>query len=89
MPDSKPSARPAPLGALHRDAVAEFSIGTIGFAVACVVLLVGRHRFAVPDWWLQVCATGLVIGCVATGYCRWRRDKRARDAARGIPAPTA
>ncbi|GAA2181008.1 hypothetical protein GCM10009785_14150 [Brooklawnia cerclae] len=81
--------RQAPFPPLHEDGVNVFAIGTAGFALASLILLVGRRTLGVADVWLATTLTGLAVGIVATVYCLWRRDKRARDAARGIAPPTA
>lgn len=80
------SARPV-LQPLHTDAVREFVVGTVVFALGWVGLAVfGDDQ---PSWWTQAALTGLIIGVVGSSYCLWRRDKRRRDAAAGIAPPTA
>ncbi len=81
--------RTAPVAPLHDDGVRVFTIGTIVFVVAALVLWFGPASWQVPQWWLSVSVAGVVIGAIATGYCIWRRNKRARDAALGIAPPTA
>ena len=65
---------------LQRDGVREFGIGSVIFAVASAILYFGRAGLGVPDWWLQVALSGLVIGLIATGYCLWTRGDRAKKA---------
>ena len=89
MTDDQLAAQPPPLQPLHRDGVAEFGLGTVVFAVASAVLYFGRDSLGVPAWWVPMALTGLVIGLIATAYCVWRRNKRARDAANGIATTTA
>lgn len=79
----------APVEPIHDDGVRVFSIGTLVFVLGLVVLYAGRSTWAVPDWWFAVGMCGVGIGVVAAGYCAWRRNKRTKDAARGIAAPTA
>ena len=81
--------RQAPIPPLHDDGVRVFAIGTALFAVASVVLAIGAGTWVLDDWWLSVALTGAGIGVIGTIYCIWRRNKRARDAAMGISAPTA
>lgn len=81
--------RQAPVAPLHDDGVRVFTIGTIAFALGWVLLAVGGSAWAIDPWWREVALSGVVIGVVATAYCIWRRDKRAKDAAIGIPPPTA
>ena len=78
----------APVKPVPDDGVRVFSIGTAFFVVGYVALQLARVRWGVPDWWYTVALPGIGIGLIAIGYCAWRRKKRARDAAHGIPAPT-
>ena len=79
----------APVPPMHDDGVRPFAIGTIAFLVAAVVLFVAPQAWIIEAWWLDVALTGVGIGVFGTAYCVWRRNKRARDAALGIPPPTA
>lgn len=81
--------RQAPVAPLHDDGVRAFALGTLLFAAALVVLLLFGNDWQVSAWWTQVAATGVGIGAIGTAYCVWRRNKRAKDAALGIPPPTA
>jgi hypothetical protein len=59
------------------------AVGTVGWAVALVVLLVVRS--ALPEgarWWLWTCTAGLVMGLFALWYVPFLKSKRARAAAR-------
>lgn len=59
------------------------AVGTAGWAIALIVLLI--FRSALPDsarWWLWTCTAGLVMGLFALWYVPFLKGKRARDAAR-------
>lgn len=59
------------------------AIGGLAWAVALVVLAVGRlaGNDAIQGWWLTMCACGAVLGVIGVRYCQRRRDAIARDAA--------
>lgn len=73
---------------LHDDGVRAFGIGTVAFALVLVVLAFGGRTWQLDPWWLHVAISGVVIGLLATAYCVWRRNKRAREAAAGIRPST-
>jgi len=58
-------------------------VGTAGWAIALVVLLVVRSSLpGGARWWLWTCAAGLVMGLFALWYVPFLKGKRARAAAR-------
>lgn len=75
---------PAPL---ETDDVKVVLVGTVGWAVALVVLAVLRVADVgdVQGWWLGMCAYGIALGLFGVRYCRRRRAAIARDAAQGLP----
>ncbi len=75
---------PAPL---ETDDVRIVVIGTVGWAIALVVLAVLRLAGvgAVQGWWLLMCIAGIALGLFGVRYCQRRRAAIARDAARGVP----
>ncbi len=82
------SLRQAPVPPVQDDGVRVFTIGTVLFALASLLLLVDGQRLS-EAWWLDAAITGVGIGVVGIIYCVWRRNKRARDAEQGIAPPTA
>ncbi len=57
--------------------------GTVGWAVALVVLLIVRDKLpAGSRWWIWTCATGLAMGLFALWYVPVLKRGRARTAAR-------
>lgn len=75
---------PAPL---ETDDVRVVLVGTVGWAVALVVLTVLRLTGTgdVQTWWIGMCAYGIALGLFGVRYCTRRRDAIARDAALGLP----
>ena len=56
--------------------------GTVGWAIALVVLLVLREQLpAGQRWWIWTCATGVVMGLFALWYVPRLKRARARKAA--------
>jgi Protein of unknown function (DUF2530) len=56
---------------------------TAGWAVALLVLLIGRERLPASDrWWIWVCAAGLAIGLFALCYMPRLKRSRSRSARR-------
>ena len=75
---------PAPI---ETDDVRIVGIGTVGWAVALVVLAVLRLADVgdVQGWWLAMCVAGIALGLFGVRYCQRRRAAIARDAAQGVP----
>lgn len=86
---SRPARRPDP-APLETDDVLLVSVGTAAWTVALVVLAVLRLTDAVEvrDWWLGMCAYGIVLGLAGVRVCRRRHAAIARDAAQGLPPRT-
>ena len=85
--------RPDPVP-LETDDVRLVAIGTIGWAVALLVLVVLRVAEVgeVRGWWLGMCGYGIALGLFGIRYCRRRRLAIARDAvvtdpSKGLPQP--
>ena len=71
---------------LETDDVRTVFVGTVGWGVALVVLVVLRLAGAdVRGWWIATCAWGAVLGLAGVRYCQRRRAAIARDAALGVP----
>jgi len=62
-------------------------IGTVGWVIALVVLVVLRVTDAteVRDWWLGMCGYGIALGLYGVHHTRRRKAAIARDAAQGLP----
>ena len=69
----------APIRPLDEDGVTATIVGTIGFAVATVVLVVLRSRLdaAGHRWWVWVGVVGTALGVVGYAYCRRRAARGA------------
>ena len=62
-------------------------VGTAGWAVALVVLLIVRDKLpAGSRWWVWACVTGLAMGLFALWYVPRLKRRRARAAARRAAA---
>jgi H+/Cl- antiporter ClcA len=59
------------------------ALWAVGLAVLAVLRLATDVR--VEDWWLAMCACGIVLGLVGIRYCRRRHAAIERDKARGLP----
>jgi len=82
--------RPAPPPPLEANDRLVTVVGTAGWALALVVLLIVRDRMPAPDrWWLWTCATGLAMGLFALWYVPRFKRARARAAARRAAAQSA
>ncbi|QVQ50663.1 DUF2530 domain-containing protein [Spiractinospora alimapuensis] len=58
-------------------------VGSLGWAVALVLLVVFRDSIAPEDrWWIWVCAVGLLLGLVAFLYIPHLHRRRAAAAER-------
>ncbi len=60
---------------LDVDGVTAAVAGTIGFAIAFVVLLFFRSTLSANNtsWWLWVCVAGALMGLAGVGYTTRRR----------------
>jgi hypothetical protein len=64
--------------------------GTVGWAVALIVLLIiGGSLPADARWWIWTCAAGLVMGLFGLWYVPRLKRSRARAAARRAAAQSA
>ncbi len=76
-------ARPAPPPPLEANDKLVTAVGTAGWAVALVVLLIVRGSLPAGDrWWIWTCACGLAMGLFALWYVPRLKRGRARAAAR-------
>ena len=79
--------RPAPPPPLEADDQLVIRVGTAGWAVALVVLLIVRDSLpAGQRWWIWTCACGLAMGLFAAWYVPRLKRGRARAAARRAEA---
>ena len=82
--------RPAPPPPLEANDWLVTVIGTAGWALALIVLLIIRGSLPAADrWWFWTCATGLVMGLFALWYVPRFKRARARAAARRAAAQSA
>jgi hypothetical protein len=80
-------ARPAPPPPLEANDQLVTVVGTAGWAVALVVLLiVGGRLPAGQRWWIWTCACGLAMGLFALWYVPRLKRARARAAAQTAAA---
>ena len=76
-------ARPSPPPPLEANDKLVTAVGTAGWAVALVVLLIVRGSLpAGQRWWIWTCACGLAMGLFALWYVPRLKRGRARAAAR-------
>ena len=76
-------ARPTPPPPLEANDQVVTWVGTAGWAVALVVLLIVRGSLpAGQRWWIWTCACGLVMGLFALWYVPRLKRTRARAADR-------
>jgi Protein of unknown function (DUF2530) len=82
--------RPAPPPPLEADDQLVIWVGTAGWAVALVVLLILRDSLpAGQRWWIWTCVCGIAFGIFASWYVPRLKRGRVRAAARraeGKPA---
>ena len=82
--------RPAPPPPLEANDWLVTVIGTAGWALALIVLLIIRGSLPAADrWWIWTCATGLAMGLFALWYVPRFKRARARAAARRAAAQSA
>ncbi len=75
-------ARPSPPPPLEANDQVVTWVGTAGWAVALVVLLIVRDSVpAGARWWIWTCACGLVMGLFALWYVPRLKRTRERSAA--------
>jgi hypothetical protein len=75
-------ARPSPPPPLEANDQVVTWVGTAGWAVALVVLLIVRGSLpAGQRWWIWTCVCGLVMGLFALWYVPRLKRTRARSAA--------
>jgi ABC-type nickel/cobalt efflux system permease component RcnA len=76
-------SRPEPPPPLEANDQLVTITGTVGWAVALIVLLIVRGRLpADARWWIWTCAAGLVMGLFGLWYVPRLKRARARAAAR-------
>ena len=64
------------------------AVGTVGWAVALVTLLVLRDQIPPAErWWIWTCVAGVVMGLFALWYVPRLKRARARSAARRAREP--
>ena len=74
-------ARPSPPPPLEANDRVVTLVGTAGWAVALVVLLIVRDSLpAGQRWWIWTCACGLVMGLFALWYVPRLKRARSRSA---------
>ena len=83
-------SRPEPPPPLEANDQLVTVTGTVGWALALIVLLIIRGSLP-PDarWWIWTCAAGLVMGLFALWYVPRFKRSRARAAARRAAAQSA
>jgi len=82
-PTSEQAPRPSPPPPLEANDQVVIWVGTAGWVVALVVLLVIRDSLpAGQRWWIWTCACGLVMGLFALWYVPRLKRTRARAADR-------
>ncbi|HVE74538.1 MAG TPA: DUF2530 domain-containing protein [Mycobacteriales bacterium] len=62
---------------LEHDDVRVVTIGTLLWAAALTVLVLLKILGVggVRDWWLAMCASGVLLGLIGVVYCRRRRER--------------
>jgi Protein of unknown function (DUF2530) len=79
----KPSRGPSPPPPLEANDRLVTVVGTAGWALALIVLLVVRDSLpADARWWIWTCAAGVLMGLFALWYVPRLKRARARAAAR-------
>ena len=83
-------ARPSPPPPLEANDQVVTWVGTAGWAVALVVLLIVRGSLpASQRWWIWTCVTGLGMGIFALWYVPRLKRARARAATRRAEGQSA
>ena len=82
-PTSEQAARPSPPPPLEADDQLVIWVGTAGWTVALVVLLIVRDSLPADQrWWIWTCVCGVAFGIFASWYVPRLKRGRARAAAR-------
>ena len=82
-PTSEQAPRPSPPPPLEANDQVVIWVGTAGWTVALVVLLVIRDSLPPGQrWWIWTCACGVAFGLFASWYVPRLKRGRARAAAR-------
>jgi Protein of unknown function (DUF2530) len=77
------SPRPTPPPPLEADDRLVTVVGTAGWALALIILLIVRDRLpAGARWWIWTCAVAVAMGLFALWYVPRFKRSRARAAAR-------
>jgi len=77
------AARPAPPPPLEANDQVVIWVGTAGWAIALVVLLIIRDSLPADQrWWIWTCVCGVAFGIFASWYVPRLKRGRARAAAR-------
>jgi Protein of unknown function (DUF2530) len=80
------AGRPAPPPPLEADDQLVTMVGTAGWAVALVILLIVRGSLpAGQRWWIWTCVCGVAFGLFALWFVPWLKRSRERAAARRAP----
>jgi len=83
-------SRPAPPPPLEANDQLVTVTGTVGWALALIVLLIVRGSLpADARWWIWTCATGVAMGLFALWYVPRYKRARARAAAKRAAAQSA
>ena len=83
-PTSEQAARPSPPPPLEANDQVVIWVGTAGWVVALVVLLVIRDSLPPGQrWWIWTCACGVAFGLFAMWYVPRLKRGRARAADKG------
>ena len=83
----EPAARPSPPPPLEANDQVVIWVGTAGWAIALVVLLIIRDSLPADQrWWIWTCACGVAFGIFASWYVPRLKRGRARAAARRAAA---
>ena len=81
-PTSEQAARPSPPPPLEANDQMVIWVGTAGWTVALVVLLVIRDSLPADQrWWIWTCVCGIAFGIFASWYVPRLKRGRARAAA--------
>ena len=82
-PTSEQASQPSPPPPLEANDQVVIWVGTAGWAVALVVLLVIRDSLPPGQrWWIWTCVCGIAFGIFASWYVPRLKRRRVRAAAR-------
>jgi hypothetical protein len=82
-PTSEQAARPSPPPPLEANDQVVIWVGTAGWTVALVVLLIVRDSLPADQrWWIWTCVCGIAFGLFAMWYVPRLKRGRTRTAAR-------